>query len=151
MILAGDLGGTKCNLILFDVEGQHLRPVYRMQVLTAGFPSIEEFLAHFRKSAQREGHLLNNADLNCAGFGVAGAIVDDQVVCNNLPWTITKQNIAKSLNISPNRTFLLNDVEAAASSLAHLEAEDLLPLNDASPQARAPKLYLAAGTGLGES
>ena len=151
MILAGDLGGTKCNLILFDVAGQRLRPVFRMQAPTSGFSGIEPFIAHFRESARRDGHLRNHGDLTCAGFGVAGVIVDDQVICNNLAWTITRQKIAESLSISPNRTLLLNDVEAAASSLAHLEAKDLLPLNDATPQACAPKLYLAAGTGLGES
>jgi glucokinase len=77
--------------------------------------------------------------------------VNDAVVCNNLPWTITRKRVAQSLKIEPSQTLLLNDVEAAASSLAHLEDKDLLELNPGTPQARAPKIYVAAGTGLGES
>jgi glucokinase len=149
MILAGDLGGTKCTLILFEVEDERLRPVYRLTVPTADFKNIEAFFENFREQAKREGHPLS--DLACAGFGVAGAIVNDEVVCNNLTWTINRKRVAESLKIPTGRTLLLNDVEAAASSLAHLEGKDLLELNTGSPQPRAPKVYVAAGTGLGES
>lgn len=151
MILGGDLGGTKCNLILFEVEGQRLRPVHRRQVATAQFANVEDFLAHFREDAKKQGHEIEDGNLTRAGFGVAGAIVNDLVVCNNLPWTITRGRIAKSLNIPADRTVLLNDVEAAASSLTHLDASDLLELNPGKAKAQAPKVYLAAGTGLGES
>jgi glucokinase len=149
MILAGDLGGTKCTLILFEVEAHHLRPVYRLTVKTAHFPDIESFFEHFRQRAQRDGHPLTK--LSGAGFGVAGAIVNDAVVCNNLPWTITRKQVAENLKIASNKTLLLNDVEAASSSLDHLEPKDLLELNRGTPQPRATKVYVAAGTGLGES
>jgi glucokinase len=149
MILAGDLGGTKCTLILFESDTNHLRSVYRLTAKTGDFPDIESFFDNFRERAKREGHPLTN--LTSAGFGVAGAIVNDAVVCNNLPWTITRKRIAKSLQITPNKTVMLNDVEAASSSLEHLEPKDLLELNPGTPQPRAPKIYVAAGTGLGES
>ena len=58
MILAGDLGGTKCTLILFEVEAHQLRPVYRLTVKTADFPDIDSFFEHFRQRAQRDGHPL---------------------------------------------------------------------------------------------
>lgn len=151
MILAGDLGGTKCTLILFAAEGQRLRPVFRFTALTADFSNTEGFFANFRERAGREGYQLKDGDLTCAGFGVAGAILNDEVVCNNLTWTITRKRVAESLKIPLRKTLLLNDVEAAASSLAHLEGKDLLVLNSGTPQARAPKVYVAAGTGLGES
>lgn len=149
MILAGDLGGTKCTLILFDIDAKRLRPIYRLTAKTADFPEIESFFDNFRERANREGHPLTN--FTSAGFGVAGAIVNDAVVCNNLPWTITRKRIAESLQITPGQTVLLNDVEAASSSLEHLEPKDLLELNPGTSQARAPKVYVAAGTGLGES
>ena len=149
MILAGDLGGTKCNLILFESEAQRLRPLYRLTEKTADFPDIESCFAHFRQRAQHQGHSLDK--LTAAGFGVAGAIVNDGVVCNNLPWIITRKRISDSLKIGHAQTILLNDVEAASSSLDHLEPSDLLELNRGTPQPRAPKVYVAAGTGLGES
>jgi glucokinase len=149
MILAGDLGGTKCTLILFETDAQGLRPIYRLTVKTADFPDVESFFAKFRELAKREAHPLTN--LTAAGFGVAGAIVNDTVVCNNLPWTITRKRLAESLQIEQRQTLLLNDVEAAASSLTHLGPKDLLELNPGTPQPRSPKVYVAAGTGLGES
>jgi glucokinase len=149
MILAGDLGGTKCTLILFDIDAQRLRPIFRLTAKTADFPDIESFFDNFRKHAKLEGHPLNK--LTGAGFGVAGAIVNDTVVCNNLPWTVTRKRLAESLQIAPNQTLLLNDVEAAASSLTHLGPKDLLELNPGTPQPSSPKVYVAAGTGLGES
>ena len=151
MILAGDLGGTKCTLSLFEVEGQRLQPVYRLMAPTAEFSNVECFFDSFRERAGHEGHRLKDRDLVSAGFGVAGAIVNDEVVCNNLPWTITRKRVAESLKIPLSRTLLLNDVEAAASSLTHLENKDLLELNPGTLQPRAPKVYVAAGTGLGES
>ncbi|MGH9516661.1 MAG: glucokinase [Terriglobales bacterium] len=149
MILAGDLGGTKCTLILYAVDAQRLRPIYRLTAKTADFPDIESFFDNFRDRAKRDGQELSN--LAAAGFGVAGAIVNEAVVCNNLPWTITLKRLAESLHIAPSKTLLLNDVEAASSSLEHLEPKDLMELNHGTPQAHAPKVYVAAGTGLGES
>jgi glucokinase len=149
MILAGDLGGTKCTLILFDINAHRLCPVFRLTAKTADFPDIESCFTNFRERAKHEGHPLTN--LAAAGFGVAGAIVNDAVVCNNLPWTITRKRIADSLQIGQRQVLLLNDVEAAASSLEHLEPKDLLELNPGTPQPRSPKVYVAAGTGLGES
>src|SRR4051812_19969369 len=144
MIVAGDLGGTKCTLILFDIDRERLRSIYRLTAKTADFPDIESFFDIFREHARREGYPLTK--LTSAGFGVAGAIVNDTVVCNNLPWTITRKRIAESLQITSNKTVMLNDVEAASSSLEHLEPKDLLELNPGTPQLHAPKLYVAAGT-----
>ncbi|HZQ17212.1 MAG TPA: glucokinase [Terriglobales bacterium] len=151
MIVAADLGGTKCNIMLFEKDGGRLSAIHRRQVATAQFANIEAFLQDFISDVKREVRSFKPGDITSAGVGVAGAIVGDGVVCNNLPWTITRQRISEALGIAPQNTVLLNDVEAAASSLAYLEQKDMLPLNDAKPQAHAPKLYVAAGTGLGES
>lgn len=151
MILAADLGGTKCNIMLFENDGGRLSITHRRQVATAQFTNIETFLGEFIGDAQREVGSFKAGDIASAGIGVAGAIVGDGVVCNNLPWTITRQRISEALGIPLQNTVLLNDVEAAASSLAYLEQKDMLALNDAKPQAHSPKLYVAAGTGLGES
>jgi len=150
MILAADLGGTKCNVILFENDGGVLRPVHRRRVATVEFSNIESFLQDVVKDAKKHSEL-RDTEITSASFGVAGAIVNDGVVCNNLPWTITRQKISQSLGMPIESTVLLNDVEAAASSLAHLGNEDLLALNPGTSQPHAPKVYIAPGTGLGES
>ena len=150
MILAGDIGGTKCTLTLFDCAGGQLKPLLRSSSPTHEVASMEALLDNFRIQAQPKGlHL--NGQLRAAGFGVAGTIVDGRTVSNNLPWIVESNSVASALGLGPERMLLLNDLVAAASSLAHLQPSDLLQLNEGSSEPRAPKALIAAGTGLGEA
>ena len=151
MILAGDIGGTKCTLTLFADDGPILTPAYRFSASTREAASLENILNQFKAAAGEAGYKLENAGLKSAAFGVAGAIVEDRVVSNNLPWSVERGPIAASLSLKPNDVLLLNDLVASASSLVHLKASDLMQLNDGTPQAKAPMALIAAGTGLGEA
>lgn len=150
MILAGDIGGTKCTLTLFTADASTPKAVLRFSTSTRAAANFESVLDNFREHAGRQGYRLNG-NLAAAAFGVAGAIVDDSVVTNNLPWSIETRAVAKNLGLGPAQTLLLNDLVACASSLAHLKEGDLLVLNAGTPQPRAPKALIAAGTGLGEA
>lgn len=149
MLLAGDIGGTKTTLILFSVQGSSLKPIFRARMGTRDFPSPVELVQRFLVRASEDRIVVR--DLQMASFACAGAVVEDRVVTNNLPWVIESASLAKALNLEPDRTLLLNDLVAAAASLPHLPADDFLPLNDATSKDRAPKALIAAGTGLGEA
>lgn len=149
MLLAGDIGGTKTTLILFAIEGPSLRPVFRLRVGTREFASIVDLVQSVLKRARDEGIAIDG--LKMSSFACAGAVIDDRVVTNNLPWVVEAASLATALGIDPSRTLLFNDLVAAAASLSHLSNDDLMPLNDAIPKARAPKALIAAGTGLGEA
>lgn len=150
MILAGDIGGTKCTLTLFDCVDGQIKPILRSSSPTHEVASITSLLDNFRTQAQQKGvHL--NGQLRAAGFGVAGTIVDGRTVSNNLPWMVESDAVAGALGLAPEWMLLLNDLVAAASSLTHLQPSDLLQLNEGSAEARAPKALIAAGTGLGEA
>jgi glucokinase len=127
MILAGDVGGTKCTFMLFEHSDGSLHSTFRHTLATKGGASFESLVDQFRAEAQREGHAL---ELTAAAFGVAGAVVGDRVLSNNLPWPVENNTIARALDLPPEKIVLLNDLVAAASSLAHLKNEDLLKLND---------------------
>jgi len=148
MILAGDIGGTKCNLTLFEEVDGVLHPKFRHTLPTKGGASFESLLDEFRAEAQRQGRAM---DLAAAAFGVAGAVVGDRVLSSNLPWPVEKKAIADALQLPLEKVALLNDLVAAAASLAHLKNEDLLKLNDGTREERAPMALIAAGTGLGEA
>jgi glucokinase len=148
MILAGDIGGTKCTFTLFEHSDGLLRATFRHTLPTKGGTSFESLLDEFRVEAHRQGHAL---ELTAAAFGVAGAVVGDHVLSNNLPWPVEKKAIAAALHLPPEKIVLLNDLVAAAASLAHLKNEDLLKLNDGVREPRAPMALIAAGTGLGEA
>jgi len=148
MILAGDIGGTKCNFTLFEDASGTLHPKFKHTLPTKGGASFESLLDQFCAEAQRKGHRL---ELAAAAFGVAGAVVGDRVLSSNLPWPVEKQAGAATLHLLPEKVILLNDLVAAAASLAHLKNEDLLKLNDGTREERAPMALIAAGTGLGEA
>jgi glucokinase len=163
MILAGDVGGTKCTLIWFAEdrpnagsgkaglgEGEPvLEPLFRLSLSTRDFSTFEALLDAFRAALVEAGHRWTNP--SAAAFGVAGTVVDGSVITNNLPWSLQSNTIAQNLDLDANRLSLLNDLVASALSLNHLRESDLLLLNQGTSQPRAPKALIAAGTGLGEA
>jgi glucokinase len=149
LLLAGDVGGTKTTVILFSVAGGSLSVKFRLRVATRDFASPVELLKHVIQQAKSEG--VATDDIGIASLACAGAVIDDRVVTNNLPWVLEAASLAEGLQLQPKNILLLNDLVGAAASLPHLSNEDLLPLNDAVPKERAPKALIAAGTGLGEA
>jgi len=151
MILAGDIGGTKCTLMLFATSGHELEALRRFTTPTRGSQGIAEVFEKFWAYVREQRSDLNPRDLKWAGFGVAGTVVGDRVVSKNLPWIVERGTIASALHLDPSRVVLLNDLVASATSLAHLKPSDLLQLNQGSREPRAPMALIAAGTGLGEA
>lgn len=149
LLLAGDVGGTKTTVILFSVAEGSLTVKFRLRVGTRDFASPVELLEHVLKQARGEG--VSTRDIGMASLACAGAVIDDRVVTNNLPWVVEAASLAAALQLQPRNMLLLNDLVAAAASLPHLSSDDLLPLNNAVPKERAPKALIAAGTGLGEA
>lgn len=149
MLLAGDIGGTKATLILFAENGAPVRPLFRARLGTRDFPSAVELIRKFLAQATESG--VPAARLQRAAIACAGAVVENRVITNNLPWIVDREELAMGLGISDECTLLLNDLVAAAISLEHLPKEDFLPLNRAKPQPGFPKALIAAGTGLGEA
>jgi glucokinase len=126
-----------------------LRPEFRLSLPTRGAEKFEALLASFVAEATRQGH--KTGVLDAAAFGIAGAVVGDRVLSNNLPWPVEKKAIAETLHLPQDQVLLLNDLVAAAASLAHLKSDDLLKLNEGVREERAPMALIAAGTGLGEA
>jgi glucokinase len=150
MILAGDIGGTKCTLALYDASGDDLAQPCRLTLPTRGSASIEEILEQFNSFARQEAIDLSKVT-DCAGFGVAGTVVGDRVLSGNMPWPVERHAIAAALKLDDSKVTLLNDLVASASSLAHLKSGDLLQLNEGTREPLAPMAFIAAGTGLGEA
>ena len=147
MILGGDIGGTKCNLAIFQEEEAALQPVFQRRYATRDFSRFEDLIAHFLRQGAKSG----SHRIRAAGFGVAGAVVEGRLHANNLPWTLNSSELAQQLDISLENIVLLNDVVATAWSLDQLPAKDLAVLNQGVPQPNATRALMAVGTGLGEA
>ena len=149
MILAGDVGGTKCNLGLFQQEGLRLRPVFKRRLATQDYAGFEDLVEDFLEQATAADANLNRQTIDAAGFGVAGVVLDGRHYAENLPWTVDASALSRKLNLKSIR--LLNDLAAAACSLERLSANDLVALNPGTPVPNATRAVIAAGTGLGEA
>jgi glucokinase len=79
VLLAGDVGGTKTALALFDRRDGALVLERLVEIPSRRFPTFEEAVAHFVASPRRP-------KIEAACFGVAGPVVDGRCVTTNLPW-----------------------------------------------------------------
>ena len=151
MILAGDIGGTKCNLALFGEQGVVLRPVFQRRYSTRDYAHLqfEDLIEDFIRQATGPGSGISEQEIIAAGFGSAGAVVDGRVQGINVPWALDARALARKLGLGD--VVLLNDLAATALSLDSLASEDLLMLNQGVAQPGATKALIAAGTGLGEA
>jgi glucokinase len=146
MILAGDVGGTKCNLGLFRQEGLDLRVVFQRRLATRDYPGFGELVEDFLKQAAAANEL---QQIDAAGFGVAGVVANGRHYSENLPWLVDPSVLTQKLRLKNVR--LLNDLTATAYSLERLSGEDLVVLNPGIPADHGTKAVIAAGTGLGEA
>src|SRR5205085_6880837 len=151
MILAGDLGGTKCNLGLFTQDGDKLELIASQRYATREYAQqpFENILNDFKARAAKLTGAALDGNLSAAGFGGAGAVVNGVLHGTFVPWQLNARNLAAGLGIE--RVLLINDVEATAFSLPHLAANDLVKLSPGAPQEPGTKALIAAGTGLGEA
>jgi glucokinase len=146
VILAGDVGGTKCNLALFAEKNGKLEVVFRQRFPSKGFARFDLIVKEF--SRQASSHLLNQK-IRAAGFGVAGPVIGNRIHATNLPWVVDAGTLARELDVKP--IVLINDLGATGHSLEHLPPEDFCVLNEGVPVPDAGRALLAAGTGLGQS
>ena len=149
MILAGDVGGTKCSLGLFAKNGPTLRSVFQRRLPTRDYAGFEDLIGDFLEQAAGVNKSAGIREIEAAGFGLAGVVVDGSLHAGNLPWVLNGSALAQTLHL--NKVVLLNDLTATALSLDRLASNDFAILNQGTAEHRATKAVIAAGTGLGEA
>lgn len=151
MILAGDIGGTKCNLALFAEHAGKLQLAFQIRLPTRDFPNFAELMEKFFQLARESGALTSGDTIKAAGFGVAGAVLDGKLHTINIAWDMDTASLAETLHLHPKNIVFLNDLVATAFGVDKLSDSDFLMLNVAEPKKSANKALIAAGTGLGEA
>ncbi len=146
MIIAGDVGGTKCNIALFSEKNGKLDVVFRQRFASKDFAKFDLIIKEFARQA--EPHL-NGGKIRAAGFGVAGPVINNRIHATNLPWIIDADTLSSELGVKT--IALMNDLGATGHSLEHLAPEDFVVLNAGKAVQGASRALLAAGTGLGQS
>lgn len=146
MILAGDVGGTKCNLALFSEKDGKLTPVFRQRFASKEFAQFDLIVKEFAREAAPH---LSEGRVEAAGFGVAGPVIANRVRATNLPWIVDAANLAKELNVE--HVVLMNDLGGTGHSIRHLAPQELCVLNPGKAEPGGTIALIAAGTGLGQS
>jgi glucokinase len=143
MLLAGDLGGTKTLLGLFEPSSHRPR-----QVVSHAYPTqdFDRFTAILDAFARDVGHPLV---VDAVTIGVAGPIVDRAARLTNVSFDVSASAIERHLGTT--RVMLLNDLEAMAYGVGVLAADELLTLQAGTPHADGNAAVIAAGTGLGQA
>jgi glucokinase len=172
MILAGDIGGTKTNLALFDWKTERVEPVREDTFPSGDYKALEEILAEFltppakpaipESEENPEGAEASSGTqpqeppppeppiIDAACFGVAGPVIDNRCQTTNLPWIVDGPELGKQFGIP--LVHLLNDLEATAHGVLLLRPDEVEVLNKGNPPKTKQALALiAAGTGLGEA
>lgn len=140
LVLAGDVGGTKANLALFEEEGGRLSVVREATLPSPEYPGVTELVRSFL-GAERPPRR--------ACFGIPGPVREGRTVTPNLPWTVDAEEIARALDL-PSVT-LVNDLQATASGIGELPHESFAALQAGGPNPNGNAALIAAGTGLGEA
>ena len=143
MVIAGDVGGTKTLLGLF--ERRPLRPVPRAvhSYPTASFARFSDILDAFVRDVP-EAHTVE-----AVALGVAGPVVGDRAMLTNVNLEIVAGDVGSWFGARQVR--LLNDLEAMAGSIEVLEPAELATLQPGEPIEHGNAAVIAAGTGLGQA
>jgi len=142
MVLGGDVGGTKCNLGLFEVAGGVPHPLRSGKFASADYPGLAPLLEEFLGADARE--------VRAACFGVPGPVLENRTSTTNLAWDLVDGGELSSV-IGGHAVVLINDLVATAEGIPLLRPDELSTLHPGGPGAAgAGNLALiAAGTGLG--
>jgi glucokinase len=138
MILAGDVGGTKVHLALYDFINGQLKYSHEQRYPAKDYSGLEEIVKEF----------LAGAEVTSACFGVPGPVRDGRLRLTNLPWTLDSRELSHNLKI--DHVFLINDLEANGYGVAELKADQIYTLSEGDPSQIGNRALIAAGTGLGE-
>lgn len=143
MILAGDVGGTKVHLSLYNFEGGNLVQRRDEKFPAADYACLDDVVKAFLAKGTE-----NRDEIVASCFGCPGPVRDGRLKLTNLPWSLDARDLQKSLGIE--HIFLINDLEANGYGIPELSKEAIFTLCKGDPSGVGHRGLISAGTGLGE-
>ena len=140
--LAGDVGGTKTLLGLFEPAPRRPLLIAERRYDTDAASSLDAIVDDFLRT---DG---GGRPVSAAAFGVAGPVVAPGGAADQPSLGGRCESIQPVLSAPVQ---LLNDVEALAYALDALADDDLLTLQPGRPRPDGAMAVIAAGTGLGQA
>jgi glucokinase len=138
LALVGDIGGTNSRFGLVEQGSMVVRHVEALK--NSSFTGLEDAAAHYLKSRGVKS-------LRAAAIAVAAPVDREQITLTNRDWTFSVNSLKHATNAKSFR--LLNDFEALAYSLPHIDESDLVQIGGTKSIKPQVKVVLGPGTGLG--
>ncbi|HEX7140808.1 MAG TPA: glucokinase [Vicinamibacterales bacterium] len=144
LLLAGDVGGTKTLLGLFEPANPRPARLHARPYGTLDFKALPDMIDAFLRESGTPPDRISTAS-----FGAAGPVIDRAATLTNVPWRVDTRDVANAFPFES--VHLLNDLQAMAYSVWVLDDSELLVLQDGQAQPEGNIAIIAAGTGLGEA
>jgi glucokinase len=140
-LLVGDLDGIQATLAVVSTTAGPRAPLAEASFPIRNYPSFTAIVREFLSNV--------NLPVQHACFDVAGPVVNGRATLRNLNWLVDGQVLASTFQLTSVR--VLNDLEALACAVPHLEQADLLTVNQGIPASEGALAVIAPGVGLGEA
>lgn len=148
MILAGDVGGTKVHLALYDFTEGKLHTIRDKKFPASEFRSLDAVVNAFL-ARDEAGAAIDRTQILGACFGVPGPVREGRLKLTNLPWTLDVRELSQLLSIQ--HVFLINDLQANGYGIPELAPDMIYTLHRGDETAAGHRGLISAGTGLGEA
>lgn len=141
LVLAADVGGTKVNVGVFEVDEGLPRALSQKTFSAADYGDLESLLRD----------AVGGIDLAAcrACFAVAGPVHGRRAKLTNLSWVIDADMLQARFGLASVR--LINDLEATAWAVPALDSNSLVTLRAGQAEVGGNMAVIAAGTGLGQA
>jgi glucokinase len=108
LLIAGDIGGTKTLLAIYDFGDRARWPILQVEYHSADCTALDVMIREFLATSHCEA--------GAARFAVAGPVIEGRAHLTNLPWTVDVAALHAELAL--DEVFLLNDLQATASPIS---------------------------------
>lgn len=147
MIIAGDIGGTKARIGIFEKRSGKVELLVTEQYVSKEYSSLEAILKEF---LEKHGATLPSR-IAAACFGLPGPVVNGRVKVTNLPWEVVQSEVGNTLKV--HKIKLVNDLVGTAAAIPSFGPDSLIPIytGRGTIDHGGSCVVVAPGTGLGHS
>jgi len=140
-VIAADVGGTKTRFVFADTDAPR-RILHEGRYDSREFAAFYPLLHAFLRDSGLQGESVDMLSL-----ALPGVVDEHQARLTNLPWLLDRQDLRREFGV--REVHFMNDFQASALGIPHLQAGDMIALNQAGTDPGETRVVVGAGTGLG--
>ncbi len=140
-VIAADVGGTKTRFVFVHTDSPQ-RILHEARYESGEFDGFDPLLHTFLRDIGLQGEALDMLSL-----ALPGVVEEHRARLTNLPWLLDKQELRKEFGVRD--VHFMNDFQASALGIPHMQAGDMIALNQGDTLRHDMRVVVGAGTGLG--